>query len=54
MRSSRKMEYKQLALLYGDDPKLNQECREALTQNLTVDKSKKLTNDYCESEWELL
>ncbi|XP_030484611.2 uncharacterized protein LOC115701061 [Cannabis sativa] len=54
MRSSRKQEYKKLALQYEDDKRLSQESREALTATMNAGTNILPRRDSCESEWELL
>ncbi|XVF14599.1 hypothetical protein REPUB_Repub09cG0074900 [Reevesia pubescens] len=55
MRSTRKKEYEQLALLYGDDVKSDQDCEWSSMSALTrKDTRRSLTQDVLDSEWELL
>ncbi|XP_022739493.1 uncharacterized protein LOC111291766 isoform X2 [Durio zibethinus] len=56
MRSTRKKEYKQLALWYGDDVKSEQDCEGSSMLALKggEDMRRSLTHDVLDSEWELL
>lgn len=55
MRSARKHEYEQLAVWHGSDGKISQASAESSTPTLPlVNRKKTTTNDFNETEWELL
>ncbi|KAK4577754.1 hypothetical protein RGQ29_028036 [Quercus rubra] len=55
MRSARKHEYEQLAVWHGSDGKISKASAESSTPTLPlVNRKKTTTNDFNETEWELL
>lgn len=52
MRSARKHEYEQLAVWHGSDGKISKAMAESSTP--LVNRKKTTTNDFNETEWELL
>jgi len=55
MRSARKQEYKQLAVMHGYDGKISEASAESSKPTLPlVNRKKTATNDFNETEWELL
>lgn len=55
MRLARKHEYEQLAVWHGSDGKISQASAEISTPTVSlVNRKKTTTNDFNETEWELL